>query len=172
MDKEDAYTLIEENIERRRGSGGGANTLEDFVPRQERVDLEEATLAPTLAELAGEDGGAILREGIAFYPRSPKLRALDSIIETLDRLQAGGLKRGEAVMRTATLFLVVEETEETEETAKTAKTKGTGTARRRLATFDEIADSFDIGDVEMLARLAQKYLYLRVTPVETAHPKG
>lgn len=130
------------------------NTLRDFLPRQERAEREAEALLPTLAEMAGEDGEPIVREGKRFFPRSPKLRSLDAIVEILDRVDRDELQRGEAVMTLASLFLVVEEEE-----------RG-----RRPATKEEVADSFDLMDVELLTHLARKYLYLRPSSSVSADP--
>ena len=137
--------IVETNMARRK-VGKQANTLQDFDPKQDKADEEAAFMEPTISEMAGLDGKPIEREGIVFYLRSPKIRALDAMAEALSELQSGGIKQGEAVLRTATFCLYVDED-----------------GKRRQATFDEIADSFDLSDVELLSKLAMKYLNIKVT---------
>ena len=123
----------------------GRNRLADFESVQAKAEDAQAAQEPTLSEVAGLDGSPIVREGLTFFPRSPKIRALDAMTATLQQMQAAEIGQGEAVLKMATFFLRVKEGETC-----------------RAATYDEIADSFELHDIALLGEMARKYLNIQV----------
>ena len=123
-----------------------------FAQAQEKQEAEEAKFLPTPAEMAGADGSPIERvhdmteAKIVFYPRSPRITAMDAMQEQLNALQGEGAKQGSAVIRMATNYLYV------------AGEDG----KRRQATFDEVDGCFTLGDVPLLTLLSQKYLNIKM----------
>ncbi len=145
---DDAQALFAQ-LEASKSANPDAHNFDNIVTPDDVEQAQDANVAITVSEMAGEDGKPIQREGITFYPRSPKLRDLDDMTDKLGALQASGLKQGAAMMNMACFCLVVEDA---------------SIGKRRRATFDEIADNFDLADVELLSRLTAKYLNINVTP--------
>jgi hypothetical protein len=89
--------------------------------------------------MLGGTGEPIEREGITFHPRSPKLRTLSELVAKLEKMEANTAEI-DIMIDLLTYVLYIEEG-----------------GKKRRATFDEIADTFDMKDLPLIKELIQEY---------------